>query len=109
MSKALEENKFTDKVKRLLWEFNLYWKFMCTEKKIMIRTKQTYTLFPSTLVIVFLIAEKIMGLWLWNLQTFSLFLLSVLWKVKRNCMSELFCIGNLLEIGQTNCIFFLTL
>ena len=32
MSKAIEENKLTVKIKRPLWEFNLYWKFMCRDR-----------------------------------------------------------------------------
>ena len=32
MGKAVEENKYKVKIKRLVWEFNLYWKFMCTDK-----------------------------------------------------------------------------
>ena len=75
-------------IKWLLWEFNLYWKFMCIDKT-MIRTKRTYHLPPSTQVRVFLIAEELLSLWLWNFQTFGLFLLTVLWKIKRNCMSGL--------------------
>ena len=31
MSKAIEENKLTVAIRRLLREFNLYWKFMCTD------------------------------------------------------------------------------
>ena len=32
MSKAIEENKLTVMIKRILWEFKSYWKFMCTNK-----------------------------------------------------------------------------
>ena len=32
MSKATEENKLTVTIKRILSEFNLYSKFMCTDK-----------------------------------------------------------------------------
>ena len=32
MSQAINENELPDKIKRLLWEFSLYWKFMCTDK-----------------------------------------------------------------------------
>ena len=32
MSKAIEENKLTVLIKRLLWEFNLNWKFTCADK-----------------------------------------------------------------------------
>ena len=32
MSKAIEENKLIVTIKIISWEFNLYWKFMCTDK-----------------------------------------------------------------------------
>ena len=32
MGKAVEEHKYKVMIKRLVWEFNLYWKFMCTDK-----------------------------------------------------------------------------
>ena len=32
MSKAIKENKLTVTIKRLLWEFSLYWRFMCKHK-----------------------------------------------------------------------------
>ena len=32
MIKVKGENKLTVTVKILLWEFNIYWKFMCTDK-----------------------------------------------------------------------------
>ena len=32
MSKEIEENKLTVFIKRLLSEFSIYWKFMCTDK-----------------------------------------------------------------------------
>ena len=41
MSKATEENKQKVTIKRLVLELNLYWKFMCANKKIMIRIKQS--------------------------------------------------------------------
>ena len=69
MSKALEENKWT--IKRLLSEFNSYWKFVCTEK-IMIRTKRTHLLYLSTSVTVFSVAEKLLSLY-----DFEIFRLSV--------------------------------
>ena len=34
MSKAIEENKEKVTVKILALEHNLYWKFMCTDKKL---------------------------------------------------------------------------
>ena len=51
----------------------------------------------SIAVSVFLIAEKLLSL---LLKTFSLFLLNVSWKIKRNCMRVLFCIAHLLEVGK---------
>lgn len=32
INKAREENKWTVKIKNLLWELNLYWKLLCEEK-----------------------------------------------------------------------------
>ena len=32
MSNAIEGNKLTVMIKRILWEFSLYWKFMDTGK-----------------------------------------------------------------------------
>ena len=32
MSKAIEENNWKVTIKRLAWDFNLYWKFMCAYK-----------------------------------------------------------------------------
>ena len=33
MNKALEENNLAVMIKRLSWEFNLYWKFMCVDER----------------------------------------------------------------------------
>ena len=56
-SKGIEENKQKVTIKSLIWEFNLYCKFMCADK-IMITIKRTYSLPSSIPVIFFLIAEK---------------------------------------------------
>ena len=32
MGNAIGENKLTTTMKRILWEFSLYWKFMCADK-----------------------------------------------------------------------------
>ena len=69
MSKALEENKLTI---ILMWQFNLYWKFMCTDENND-KSKTNLPPPPSTSATVFLIAEKLLSLWLWNFQTFSWF------------------------------------
>ena len=57
ISEAIKENKLTVAVKRLLWEFNFYWKFMCTDKYNN-KNKPAYLSPPFTPVTVFLIAEK---------------------------------------------------
>ena len=78
MSKAIEENKKKVTVKILASEHNLYWKFMCTDKNYdKNKTYKTYPLPPSTPVTVFLIAKKLLRLWLWVFHAFSLFLSTV--------------------------------
>ena len=100
MSIAVEENKLAVTIKRLMWEFKLSWKFIFADKN---NDKNKTNLLPllSIPVTVFLIAEKLLRLWLWNFQTFSFFLLPVWWKIKPSCMSGLFCIVNLLEVGES--------
>ena len=62
MSKAIEENKLTITIKRLLQEeFNLDRKFMCTDKSND-KNKTKLPPPPSTQVTVFLIAEKLLSL-----------------------------------------------
>ena len=57
ISKAIEEHKLTVKIKILLWEFNLYWKFMCPDEN---NDKKIRTPPPasSTPVTVFLNCRK---------------------------------------------------
>ena len=64
MNKAIEENVLKIKIKRFVWKFNLYQKFMCSDKnkKKNERAKETYPLSPSTPLTVFLIAEKLLSL-----------------------------------------------
>ena len=100
MSKAIEENKWKVTIKRLVWYFNLYWKFMFTVKNND-KSKMNLPLPSST---VFLIAEKLRGLLSLKFSDFQF----VLWKIKSNCMSGLFYIANLLEVGRKK-IFFLIL
>ena len=57
MSKGIEETIFTVMIKLVLWEFNLYWKFMCTDENNDENKKTS----PNT-VTVFLIAEKLISL-----------------------------------------------
>ena len=60
MNKAIEENKLTVTIKRLL-QFNLYLKFLCTDKNND-KNKTNLPLLTSTPVTVFLIAEKLLSL-----------------------------------------------
>ena len=74
MSKAIEEN-------RKFWlkgwyENSMYIRNLCVQIKIMLRKKRAYPSPPSIPVTVFLIAEKLLSLWLWDFHTFSLFLLT---------------------------------
>ena len=60
MNKAIEENKLTVTIKRLLW-FTLYLKFMWTDKNND-NNKTNLPLLTSNPVTVFLIAEKLLSL-----------------------------------------------
>ena len=74
MSKAIEENELTVKIKRVLREFNLYWTNQNNEKKMNLPTLPFRYSFPLQFcsVTVFLIAEKIISLY-----DFEIFRLSV--------------------------------
>ena len=98
MSKAIEKSKQKVTIERLVWEYNLYWRLMCTDKGND-KNKTILPSPPSTPVTVFLSAEKLLSLWLWILD-FQFVFIKVLWKNEGNCMSELFCIGDLLELGR---------
>ena len=65
MSKATEDNKMTVTEKILLWEFNSYWKFMCTDENNG-KNKTCVQIPPPTPVTVFLITAKLLSLWPWN-------------------------------------------
>ena len=73
---------------------------LCVQTKIIIRTQELYPFPSSTRVTVSLIPEKLLSFWFWNFQIFSLVFINVYRKVKRNCMSGLFCIANLLEVDR---------
>ena len=63
MNKAREENKMRVMMKRLLCEFNLYWKFMCTDKNNDKNKKKLPHPPPTfTPVTVFFIAQKLLRL-----------------------------------------------
>ena len=100
-NKELADEKnwvLTVMIKKLLWEeFNLYWKFTCTDKNNDQIKKNLHPPLSSTIVTVFLIDEKLLSLWLWNFKTFSLFLLPVLVKLECNCLRRLFFITDLLK------------
>ena len=63
MSKAMEENELTVMIKRLEWQFNKFISEVYVyRQKILIITKRSYPISPSTPVTVFLIAEKLLSL-----------------------------------------------
>ena len=63
--------------------------YLCRQKQ------RSYPLPPSTPVTVLFI--KAMTL---KFSDFQFVLIKVLWKIKCNCMSGLFCIANLLKVGR---------
>ena len=89
-------------------QFNLYWKFICTDENNDKNKKELPPPLSSTPIAVFLIAEKLLTLWLWNFKTFSFFLLPFLWKLERNCIPGLFFIFLYLsEIEKNSCFNYL--
>ena len=61
MTKAIEENELTVRIKKILWEFNLCWKFMCIDKNSDKNKKDLHpTPFHSSYS--FLTAEKLLRL-----------------------------------------------
>ena len=87
VNKTAEEKKLTIMIKKLLWEFNLYCKFMCAEenndenkKKLNpAATPVAVSLIAGTLLCHYYVYDSM------NFQTVNMFLLTVLWKIKRNC------------------------
>ena len=110
MSKAIEENKLTVAIRRLfkriqfILEIYVY-RLDAKNKTNLPPPSPQPPPPPSTPVTVFLIAEKLLSLWIWNLQTSSLYFLTVLRKIKSNCRSGLFCMANLLELVKKNIFF----
>ena len=88
MSKPTEENKQKVKIKWLVSDFNLHWKFVCVKKN---NDKNKAGLSPLSST-VFLNATSITL----KFSDFQFVFVSVLWKIKHNCMSELFCMANFL-------------
>ena len=95
MSKTIEENKLAVTIKIFLWEFNLYCKFMCTDKN---NDKDKTNLLPLPFQFVYTVLNcwkttKSMTLKLSDFQ-FAF--------INRKCMIGLFCIANLLEVVKKN-------
>ena len=61
MSKAIEENKQKVTIKRIVWKFNLFWKFIWTDKNNE-KNKMNLPSPLSTPVTVFLITEKLLSI-----------------------------------------------
>ena len=99
MSKAIEENKLTVTIKRSLWEFNLFWKFICTDKN---NEKNKTNFHFSYNFLNYWKTIKPMTL---KLSDFQFFFITGLWKIKCKCMSASFCIANLLEADRKNFFF----
>ena len=59
------------------------------------KNKMKFSSAPSSPVTVFLIDENLLSQWLWNFHA-----LRCSSKIKHNCMSCLFCIATLLEVGR---------
>ena len=96
-----EENKLAFMIESLLCEFNLFYKPMRTDKNKKInKTNLPPPPSPPTSVTAFVIAENLLGLWLQKFETFTLFLLTVLLKIKTNCMSALFFLKYLFVVGR---------
>ena len=86
VNKTTEEKKLTIMIKKLLWEFNLYCRCMCTEEN---NDKNKENLHPAaTPVTVFLIAGTLLCHYYvydsMNFQTVNMFLLTVFSKIERN-------------------------
>ena len=60
ISKGISENKQKVVVKRLVQEFNFYWKFVCTDKNND-KNKTNLPAPASTPAIVFLITQKLIS------------------------------------------------
>ena len=96
MSKAIEENKQKFKLKRLAREFNLCWKFICTNKN---NDKNKMNIHPSR----FYPSYSFLNCWkttksrTLKFSDFQFVFINVLWKIKRNCISGFFCNANLWE------------
>ena len=92
MSKAIKKNKLTVAIKTVFCDNLIYIINLCIDQNND-KSKKNKIKLP-------LIAEKLLSLWLWNFQTFDLFLLTVLWKIDHDCMRRLFFIADLLEVGR---------
>ena len=101
LSKAIKENKLNVTIKRLVWEFNLYWKFTCLEKHND-KNKSNLPVRPYHSSYSFLNCWKTTKSMTLKFLGFQFIVINVLWKIKRNCMSGLFCIANVVEEGRKN-------
>ena len=94
-----------------MYDISIYIGNLSVKSKIMIRTKWTYPL-PLSTVFLFALFALFALFCLISLKTaksaktlkFSDFQF-VLWKIKSNCMSRLFCVANLLEVGRKKTFF----
>ena len=97
VSEAIEENKKKVSIKKLVWYFNLYWKFMRT----VTNNDKNKMSWPPPSFYSFLNCWKTAKSTKTKFSDFQF----VLKKIKSNCMSGLFCIANLLGVGRQKTFF----
>ena len=109
-------------IKRLAWYFSLYWKFMCTDKNnyknkmnlprpsfhsyfncwktTKSNDKNKMNLPPSSFHSFLSCWKTTKSSKTLKFSKFQFVFINVLWKIKRNCLSGLFCIVNLFEVSR---------
>ena len=105
ISKAIEEKKNDSHEKKKVFMWIQFILEIYVYRQNYNKNKTNFPPLTSTPVTVFLVeTTKPMIL---KFSGFLVVLLTILWKIKDNCMSGSFCIANLLEVGRK--IFFLVL
>ena len=104
ISKGIKENKLTVMTKRLLWEFNSYSKLMCTDKN----NDKNKTNLPSS----FHSSDGFLNFWktakpmTLKFSDFQFVSINCFVIFNNDCMSGLFCIADLLDVGRKKKDFF---
>ena len=90
MNKAVDENKFAVMLKMTIMRIQFVLEINVYRRIQWFASKKLLPLSPSPVTPVFLVAEQLLNLRLWNIQSFNLFLLTALRKIELNCMSGSF-------------------